>query len=186
MKKNKTSREEKREQIRRDLEKSMKDLEKQIKDLEESGMIDPNNVKIVRISLPQLNPKRKFLFKIIDVLASILLFFGLSGYINWLETPNIWYFLITGGIFIALEIGIRELLDLIFPKFTIYSLGAYTIIASIASFIISVLVSPKVSINSSFTMAIFFIIYLVIRVIFKSLLMKKFAKEEIIRFGDKK
>jgi len=170
---NKKKIKEKREKIEKDFQKSMSDLEKQINELKESGIVDPNKIKVVRVNLPNIDPKKKFLLGVVETIVSILLFFGLSGYIKWVNYSSLYYFLLLEMIFIVGEIILKKAIDLLMPKFAVYSLGAFTIIASIISFVIALLVAPNVSINSTFSLIMFFVIFLITRAFIKTLIINR-------------
>ncbi|MDD3171080.1 MAG: hypothetical protein PHO86_02045, partial [Bacilli bacterium] len=68
---NKKKIKEKREKIEKDFQKSMSDLEKQINELKESGIVDPNKIKVVRVNLPNIDPKKKFLLGVVETIVSI-------------------------------------------------------------------------------------------------------------------
>ena len=169
----KKKRKEKREEREKDFEKSMRELEKQIEDLKESGLVDPDKVKVIKVKLPNIDPKKRVLLFFIEIIVSFLLFFGLSGYIKWIDYPKLSYFLIASGIYILGEVLLKKTIDLLFPKFAVYSLGAFGIIAGIIAFVLTVLFAPNITVTSTFGIIIFYIIFLVFRSLIKGLIINR-------------
>ncbi len=64
-------------------------------------------------------------------------------------------------------------LNLLFPKFAVYSLGAFGIIAGIIAFVLTVLFAPNITVTSTFGIIIFYIIFLVFRSLIKGLIINR-------------
>ena len=169
----KKKRKEKREKIEEDFEKSMRELEKQIEELKESGLVDPGKIKVVKVRLPNINPKKRRLLFFIEIVISFLLFIGLSGYIKWVDYPELSYFLLAVGIYVFGETILIKLIDLLLPKFAVYSLGAFGIIGGIIAFVLTILFAPEISIVSTFGVIMFYIIFLVLRSLIKWLMINR-------------
>ncbi|HKM30192.1 MAG TPA: hypothetical protein VJZ51_05510 [Bacilli bacterium] len=173
-------RKEKREKIEKDFEKSMRDLEKQVEDLKESGVIDPNKIKVIKIKLPNIDPKKKKLLFITEIIISLLLFFGLSGYIKWVDYPELFYFFIAGGIYVFTEVIFRKAIDLLLPKFAVYSLGAFSIIAGMIAFVLTMFFAPGIIITSTLGAIMFYIAFIIIRSLVKGLIIDRmFSRKRV-------
>lgn len=176
----KKKRKEKREKIEKDFEKSMRELEKQIEDLKESGLIDPDKIKVVKVHLPNIDPKKRTVLFFVEIVISFLLFFGLSGYIKWIDYSELSYFLLAGGIYVFGEAVLKKSIDLLLPRFAVYSLGAFGIIAGIIAFTLTILFAPEITIISTFAVIMFYIAFLVFRSLIKGLIVNRmFVRKKV-------
>ena len=126
-------------------DEQLKQLEDEIKNLlddmklvlGEEGVPD---VKV--ISSKKISKKKLLLFQFIEVLLSIGILVGLTGYISWFRCDKLYYYFIVIGGMSILDFALSYIINRFFVRVIFYTFGLVMIVPAIVVFILSGLVIP--------------------------------------------
>ena len=126
-------------------DKQLKELEDEISKLLEDmklvmGEESVPDVKVV--SSNKISKKKILLFQLIEVLVSIAILVGLTGYISWFRCEKLYYyFIVIGGISI-LEFVLGYLVNRFLVKMIFYSFGLIMLVPTIVAFVLAGFIIP--------------------------------------------
>ena len=142
----------KKEQEEKDKKQEESSDEKKLKELEEeiSKLLDDmkvvlgdNEVPDVKVmSSNKVSGKKLILFQLIEVIVSIAILVGLTGYISWFRCDELYsYFIVIGGMTI-IEFVLSYIINKFFLKAIFFSFGAILLVPTVAVFILAGFIIP--------------------------------------------
>lgn len=170
-KEKKEEKEEKKEKPDNSQDEQLKQLEKEIENLLDDMKLalgDDNvpNIKIISAEKP--SKKKVLLLMLIELLVSVALMVGLTGYIKWFRSDKLYiYFLVIFGIGLLDILG-TWIINRFFVKATFYSFGTVYLVPKVVIFVLTGFIVPLLGTFDISRMIIVSILYIII----KSIIMK--------------
>ena len=154
-----------------DKKKDESSQEKQLKELEEeiSKLLDDMKVVLGDDQVPDVKVvssnkigwKKVFLFQVIEVLVSIVIMIGLTGYIKWFRCDELYkYFIVIGGM-ILIEFILGFVVNRFLLKAIFYSFGTVLLVPSIVAFTLAGFLIPLVGTIDVSLLIIVAILYMI-------------------------
>lgn len=147
-------------------DEQLKQLEDEIKNMLEDmkvvlGDDAVPDVKIV--STQKVSKKKILLFQLIEVLLSIGILVGLTGYISWFKCDKLYfYFIVIGGMTI-IEFILGYIVNRFMVKAIFYSFGLVMLVPSVIAFIFAGLLIPLVGAIDIGKLLIVCVLYMIIK-----------------------
>ena len=164
--KEKKDEKEKKEKDDNSQDQQLKDLEKEIQNLLDDMKValgDEQVPDIKIISAQKPNKKKMMLFMLLELLISIALMVGLTGYIKWFRCDHLYiYFLVILGIGILDVLG-YWVINRFFVKWLFYSFGSLFLVPKILIFVLTGFIVPLFGTLDIARMLIVALLYTVIK-----------------------
>ncbi len=162
------------------IDNTQKEIEDLINNLNELLGESGDVQKIFEVKI--LTKKELFIMSIMEVVFSILVLLGLSGFINWLYYDNMFQLFGFVGITVLLDICFDFLIKRFFSRLLLMSFGTISIFAPIAAFLIGVFIFPFVEVKGVFLAILVFVLYNII----KKIMLKTFRKDILPKMNKRK
>ena len=143
-KKNKEKEDKKEESSQ---EKQLKELEEEISKLLDDMKVvlgDDQVPDIKVVSSNKIGWKKVFLFQVIEVLISIVILVGLTGYIKWFRCDELYKYFIVIGSMTIIEFILGFVVNRFLLKAIFYSFGTVLLIPSVVAFTLAGFLIPLV------------------------------------------
>lgn len=152
-KKETSSQDEQLKQLEDEIQKMLDDMK---------VVLGDNQVPDVKvISSNKVSKKKILLFQAIEVLISILILIGLTGYIKWFRCDKLYdYFIIIGGITI-IEFVLGYLINRFCVKAIFFSFGLITLVPTIVAFVFAALLIPLIGTISAGKLVLVGLLYMI-------------------------
>lgn len=154
-----------------EVEKAQKEMEELLKSLQEE--VGVNNVKVVKVELPQPNLKNYFLGLLVSIIINTLLIVGTSGFIKIFEYQYLVDLVFFAIYFSIMERTINYLFIKLFLPLIIRTMGLANLIPYVISIVITALLPVFVTSKNLFLVFIFLVFVCIVKTIIHSFLKKK-------------
>ncbi len=162
-----------------EVEKAQKEMEELLKSLQEE--VGGNNVKVMKVELPQPNLKNYFIGLLLAIIINTLLIVGTSGFIDLFQYKKIIYLIIFAIYFSIMERTINYLFLKIFLPLVIRTMGLAALIPYVVSIVITCIFPVFVTSKNMFLVFIFLVFVCIVKTIIHAFLKRKFISNKIRR-----
>lgn len=137
--------EEKKKEEESSQDKKLKELEDEITKLLDDMKVvlgDDQVPDVKVVSSNKVSSKKLLLFQLIEVLISIAILVGLTGYISWFRCEELYSYFIVIGSMTIVEFILGFIINKFFVKAIFYSFGAILLVPTIIVFVVAGFVIP--------------------------------------------